>query len=108
MAKEEAERKLLEEKYAREEAERKRREEQRIMEESRRRYEEEQRRWKEFVKKQEESEAKKLYRGYDAGSGTAASESTNRTVVSLASILALLPVRFVTVSAKVISPEPLS
>lgn len=77
-AKEEAERKLLEEKYAREEAERKRREEQRIMEESRRRYEEEQRRWKEFVKKQEESEAKKLYRGYDAGSGTAASESTKK------------------------------
>lgn len=78
VAKEEAERKLLEEKYAREEAERKRREEQRIMEESRRRYEEEQRRWKEFVKKQEESEAKKLYRGYDAGSGTAASESTKK------------------------------
>ena len=48
------------------------------MEESRRRYEEEQRRWKEFVKKQEESEAKKLYRGYDAGSGTAASESTKK------------------------------
>ena len=32
----------------------------------------------EFVKKQEESEAKKLYRGYDAGSGTAASESTKK------------------------------
>ena len=76
--KEEAERKLLEEKYAREEVERKRREEQRIMDESRRRYEEEQRRWKEFVKKQEESEEQKVYRGYDVGSGTAASESTKK------------------------------
>ena len=63
-AKEEAERKLLEEKYAREEAEHRRCEEQH--------------RWKEFVKKQEESEAKKLYRGYDAGSGTTASESTKK------------------------------